>query len=363
RETRLKVDPTGFEVAVEGRADYREEKIDLPPGWLRGFMQLQGAMGLPMRKASLSRDAVYSLLAWLKRHKAKTSPRAIRFDLVSGQSPTLTLEPWEKEIVSRGTQYDGPPSEAIRIWGRRRLLVLSRLLPLADGIDVYLLGTGMPSFWVVRMGEMRFTLGLSGWTANDWTRGSALDLLAPPAEPTEQLIGRAARLVREQGACSFEEIQKQTSETPADCAAALRRLAHSGQVIYDLAAARYRWRQVTARALGESEIGPENPELVESRVIAKRSTISIVSRQEAPGGGDLLKAKVEGCPVDLLIDADGLIKRGTCVCGHYKKYGLRNGPCRHMLALRARSSQGETDDATDAAGWYDKLVNWSGGKN
>lgn len=30
------------------------------------------------------------------------------------------------------------------------------------------------------MGDMQLTLGLSGWTTNDWTRGSALDLLAPP---------------------------------------------------------------------------------------------------------------------------------------------------------------------------------------
>ena len=31
RETRFRVDPAGFEVATQGTADYREEKIDLPP--------------------------------------------------------------------------------------------------------------------------------------------------------------------------------------------------------------------------------------------------------------------------------------------------------------------------------------------
>ncbi len=68
-----------------GGEDYREEKIELPDGWLRGFMQLQAAMGLPMRRVPLSVGAVYSLLAFLKRHKAKTSPRAIRFELADGQ--------------------------------------------------------------------------------------------------------------------------------------------------------------------------------------------------------------------------------------------------------------------------------------
>ena len=104
------------------------------------------------------------------------------------------LEPWEQPIVSHATRYHGPEGEPIRVWGRQRLLVLARLLPLVDGVDVYLLGTGLPSFWVARMGEMRLTLGLSGWTTNDWTRGSALDLLAAPGQPSPATIEAASEL-------------------------------------------------------------------------------------------------------------------------------------------------------------------------
>src|SRR5438876_675380 len=145
RETRFNIDPQGFSVSTQDAADYREEKIDLPQGWLHGFMQLQSAMSLPMQRVTLSREAVYSILAW-------RSPRAIRFELLAGQSPRIVLEPWEKPIVSHSTVYDGPETAAIRVWGGRRLLVLSRLLPLADRFDVYLLGTGLPSFWVAQMG-------------------------------------------------------------------------------------------------------------------------------------------------------------------------------------------------------------------
>ena len=157
-------------------------------GWLRGFMTTQEAMGMPGLSVSLSREAVYSALAFLKRHKAKKSPRAVRFELLPGKAPAIVLEPWEQRIVSYGTTYDGPTTEPIRIWGARRLLVLARLLPLAERFGVLLLGTGLPSFWVAHMGEMQLTLGLSGWTTNDWTRGSALDLLAPPATITEDLL-------------------------------------------------------------------------------------------------------------------------------------------------------------------------------
>src|SRR5262249_1133295 len=108
RSTRLLVDPSGFEVAVEGRPGYREEKIDLPPSWLRGFGQLQAAMALPGERVDLPVEAVYSILAYVKRHREKTGPRSIRFTLTPGRPPSLTLEPWGVSIQSRGAPYEGP---------------------------------------------------------------------------------------------------------------------------------------------------------------------------------------------------------------------------------------------------------------
>lgn len=359
RQTRLRVDPSGFEVATKGTEEYREEKIDLPEGWLRGFMQIQVAMGLPMRRVTLSREAVYSVLAWLKRHRARTSPRAMRFELLPGKSPALVLEPWEQRIVSHGTVYQGPPGEPIRIWGTRRLLALARLLPLAEHFDVYLLGTGFPSFWVARMEEMRLTLGLSGWTTNDWTRGSALDLLAPPAQPPRDLVTRLAGWLRAERKVSFDEVQARMVASPDTCAAALSHLAHTGQVIYDLAAGVYRWRQVMPMAVGEAEIGPENPELLASRTIASRRQVNIESRQEAPRGGVIYTGTAEGKPVELLVDGDGMIRRGKCVCGHHRRAGIRMGPCRHLLALRHAALKSDEGSDTSAAQWYNRLRRWA----
>ncbi len=359
RQTRFRVDPSGFEVATEGSDDYREEKIDLPEGWLRGFMQIQGAMGLPMRCVSLSREAVYSVLAWHKRHKAKKSPRAMRFELLPDEPPALVLEPWQQRIVSHATRYRGPAGEPIRIWGTRRLLVLARVLPLAERFDVYLLGTGMPSFWVARMGEMRLTLGQSGWTANDWTRGSALDLLAPPATASRDLIERTADLLRSRRAATFDEIRSQTVTNPGTCAAALSHLAHSGQVIHDLVAGVYRWRQVMPMAVGEAEMGPENAELVASRKIVASRRATVESRQEAPGGATIYTGTAEDKPVELLVDADGMIKRGKCLCGHHQRAGIRMGPCRHLLAIRQTVLKGEPGREESTTSWYSRLQRWA----
>ena len=355
RDTRFRVDPQGFEVATQGQADYREEKIDLPQGWLRGFMQIQAAMTMPSLSVPLSREAVYSILAWLRRHKAHTSPRAMRFELLPGQAPRIVLEPWEQAVVSHGTVYHGPPVEPIRVWGAKRVLVLARLLPLADRFDVYLLGTGLPHFWVARMGEMRLTLGLSGWTTNDWTRSSALDMLAPPAQPSRELVLSTAATLQSLRAASLTQVQQHTQSDTAHTAAALRHLAQSGQLIYDLAAERYRWRQVMPQPLGEAEIGPEHEELTGLRQILQRGRAAIETRQELPTGGKLLTGKAESTPVEILLDGDGRIRRGKCLCGWYRKYGIRNGPCRHMMALRTLELQG---GAAASGSWLERFKNW-----
>lgn len=348
RETRFLVDPTGFEVKTETAPDYREEKIDLPDGWLRGFMTTQEAMGMPSQRVRLSRDAVYSVLAFLKRHKAKASPRAIRFELLPGKPPTLVLEPWEQRIVSYGPAYGGPATEPIRIWGARRLLVLSRLLPLADRFDVHLLGTGLPSFWVASMGEMSLTLGLSGWTTNDWTRGSALDLLSPPATVTEDLVHRIASTLQSQRSMTIAQLQAATMGSPASISAALRRLAFAGQVIYDLPRGVYRFRQVMPMPLGEAQLGPENAELTGARQLMLSRDVKIIS-SERTAKAVVTMGKIGSNAVEVMSDLDGRIRRGKCDCSHFRKFGIRNGPCRHMIALRYVSGASRASGGTLAS--------------
>lgn len=358
RQTIFRVDTHGFEIQSKGSETYREEKIDLPKGWLRGFMQIQAAMGLPKRKVSLTREAVYSLLAWLKDHREKTGPRAIRFDLVPGKAPKMVLEPWEKPVHSHGTIYDGPVGEPVRIWGRRRLLALSRLLPLTDGIDVYLLGSGFPSFWLVKMGEMRFTLALSGWTSNDWTRGSAMDLLAPPMDPQDQWLAKAAHFIQKSRSVSFKEIESIVGYGPPAAASTLNHLALTGQVIYDLDANVFRWRQVLPMVLGEAEIGEPNTELAAAAILNDKSKVRVISAEQVIKGSKLIKAKADNSKVELIIDPDGVIKRGSCHCEHHRKFGLKNGPCRHLIAARSAAMQLEANNEPGTQNWYDALTKW-----
>ncbi len=357
RQTRFEIDPVGFEVHVEQEAGYREEKIDLPPSWLRGFMQMQAAMSLPLRRVPVSREGLYGVLAWLKLHRAKKGSRALRFELTPGRPVELVLEPWEKRIVLHGTPYAGSRAETIRTWGRDRLRLLARLLPLAEGAEVYLLGSGLPSFWSVRMGEMRLVLGLSGWTANDWTGGSALDQLAPPAEPDTALLRQLGAAFVASPMLTFEQVRQRTKAAPALVAAGLNRLAQLGQVIHDLPAGAYRWRQIMPSALSTHELGPEAPETAAGRDLVKQRQVRLERNEPSGASGlRLLAGKVSGTAAEVVLDPDGRIVRGKCTCSHHHQFGLRRGPCRHLQALR-RAGQGEGVRSSSLDEWYRSLWN------
>ncbi|HJL17166.1 MAG TPA: SWIM zinc finger family protein [Sandaracinaceae bacterium LLY-WYZ-13_1] len=341
RETRLHVDPEGFEVRTEGAADVREEKIDLPSSWLRGFGQISAATALPSRTVDLPVEAVYSILAHLARHREKHGPRSIRFDLEPGRSAILTLDPWEVVIPSRGRAYAGEKREEIKVWGRRRLMVLGRLLPIAERFEVHLLGSGMPSIWIAHCGEMRFVLALSGWTTNDWTSAATLQLLSGTWQPDVRTIDAATSYLRAHRTASAQDLADGIGRDVGAVRAAMHRLCEQGQAIYDFAAGAYRWRQVVDRALGDDELGPEPPELTKGRTLFIDEQVTITRDERIGDGRRLVMAKVGSYECESLFDADGVQARARCGCSHFHRFKLKKGPCRHLIALRLQATVGD----------------------
>lgn len=340
RTTRLFVDPRGFEVRLDDRPDYREEKIDLPPSWLRGFGQISATSGLTRHTVEIDTATLYSLLAHLRRHREKQGPRAIVFELRRGKPPTLVVEPWGLRLEVRGRIYEGAIDEDIKVWGRRRLSVLARLLPMIERLEVQLLGSGLPSLWIATMGEMRFVLALSGWTTNDWTRGTGLDLLSGAIhsdEATRQAVWtflRGARLATR--ASLAEELRAGEN----DIAGALHQLAREGQLLYDPVTRAYRFRQVVDIPEARAVMTQEPEELTKGKELFLGGRVAL-EKSEIVGPKRYLSAKVAGDTCEALIDSDGLMTRARCSCHHFFKNGLRAGPCRHLLALRLTVLGGE----------------------
>ena len=182
KTTKFEIDPSGFEVQTSNEEDFKEVKIDLPDSWVRGFLQVSSAMSLPATRFDLHPMDIHNICFVLRRHKEKKGPRSMRYHLTPGQPVRVVFDPWGIEVVCPRSPYTGTQEQEIRVWGRRRINILERLIPVAKKFTVHLLGTGMPSFYVADLGDMSFTLGLSGWTANDWSQSGNFDLIAPRAD-------------------------------------------------------------------------------------------------------------------------------------------------------------------------------------
>src|SRR5690606_38962879 len=127
------------------------------------------AASLPATQVVFSASTIAELLLALRSRREREGPRSLKFHLVPGGRPTIEIEPWGTVISESSQLWQGEAAQEIRIWGRRRLLVLESMLPHAQDVTVQLLGTGMPSYWSVANNGHRFDLGLSGWTENDWS--------------------------------------------------------------------------------------------------------------------------------------------------------------------------------------------------
>lgn len=197
RLTQLKIDPDGFNIQTSGEESFDEKKIDLPDSWVRGFLQVSSAMTLPMVKLTLQPMDIYNLCYRLRRKKERVGPRSMRFVLEPGKPIKVIFDPWGDEVICSRSIYQGDSARTIKVWGRRRLHILERLIPIASKFDVYLLGDGMPSFYVADLGGMTFTLGLSGWSASDWSKLGNFDLLAPRQDVDGATMNRVYQALNE----------------------------------------------------------------------------------------------------------------------------------------------------------------------
>ncbi|RZK12966.1 MAG: SWIM zinc finger family protein [Flavobacterium sp.] len=341
KETDFKIDPSGFEIQTSQEELYKEVKIDLPDSWVRGFLQVSSAMTLPTVSFDLHPLDVYNFCLLLRRFKEKKGPRSIRYILKPGQPVKAIFEPWNKEIVCSRSVYTGSTEHEIRVWGRRRLLILERLIPVAQKFTVHLVGTGLPSFYVADMGDMNFTLGLSGWTANDWSRAGNFDLLAPRGEVDIDTKQKVFGALKKTWMADTETLAKETATDSAAITNALTAYTQAGRVIYDINKKVYRVRELSKEPLPAEKLRFANPQEEMASALLNESTIKL--QQETLDEGYRLwgsiKTKKRSFNPELVIDKDERIIGGNCDCSFYIENKLYKGPCEHMLALRLSSNK------------------------
>lgn len=352
RQTWLRVDVQGLEVSTVGAGGRFEQKVDLPEPWVRGFLQVQSAMAMPGTRLRIRPVDLLAAIRFLKVTKARLSPRALRYEFEPGQDARLVLEPWEQVIPLVGAEHSYAEPRVVRTWGRRRLRLLETLLPYADGVDVYLKGRAMPSFYAVHLGEVTFVLGLSGWSENGFRNAAGLDLLASQQKTDPALVEKTQGLLAEKYTLKVDQLAAALAVDMATAAALLHQCVRSAQAMYDVEARAWRHRPLFEEPIDVDRFYPVDERveaaerllqanLVTTQSCTPRQTLK-VRRLPTPDGHVHRTVihwdwQVNGAAaeeqVELVVTQEDRIIFGVCTCAFFKEHILARGPCSHMLAL------------------------------
>jgi len=343
KKTRFEVDPTGFTTQTGTDAAYKEVKIDLPDSWVRGFLQVNSAMSLQATRVDLHPMDVHNFLFVLRRQKEKKGPRSMRYRLTPGQPVKVVFEPWNLEVTCPRSIFQGEGTHDIRVWGRRRLLILERLIAVARRFTVHLLGSGMPSFYVADLGDLSFTLGLSGWTANDWSTAGNFDLMAPRTEVDEFTRRRVFDALKETWRETPEALAARLGMDRATVLGALGAYTQAGRAIWDLNKNVYRARELSREPLPMEKLRFSNErEEKATRFLEARAVVAQGKPSNVDGSLELRGTVKDGGKVHtpaLRLDGDQRMVFGECTCNFFQQNKLFKGPCEHLLALRLQHSK------------------------
>ena len=363
RETLFVVSERGASLAVQSpkqTTEILEKKASIPDSWIRGFLQVQSAGLLERKTFRISPMDLYNVIRRLRLHAdLKNKGRAIRVELIPGRPPRLALEPWEFVITTSAKPYDGAQPEIIRLWGRRRLDLFTRLLPFAESVDVHLLGAGLPSFFVLKAGPIRFTLCLSGFTSENWARTISLDLLLPRDDSPAPEGERVLEFMKERRRARLDEI---ASELNLDKGAALRALQEGcrrGLLMYDLEF--FRFRPLSRDPLPMEKFQYRNARERAAYGLLESGAALLEQATRAHDGSLEVTGNVRPSPeaqayrVLLVLNEEGGARKAECTCSFYRKNQLKKGPCEHIIALgllQKRESKNEDRNPARETRWF-----------
>jgi hypothetical protein len=297
---------------------------------------------------------LYNVLRHLRMNgDRKGKRRGLRFELVPAQQPRIVAEPWETVFTTTEDVFRGKAARLIRVWGRRRLMTMKRFLPFVQTVDVYLLGSGLPSFWVFRGGDVTLTLGLTGFTGANWSSALGFDLLLPrktqDGEPTRKIV---AYLKDDHWKSDAKELAAQTGVKGAALVEAIQVGCQNGELMYDIAHNVYRYRPITGQPLDLARLQFRNQrEKVAHDLLTRRGAVKIQSENRIAGVGLELTGQVsveedkrDYRPQMVLAD-EGQVRKVTCTCAGFRKQGIKAGPCVHLIALRLAYAEKEAKKA------------------
>jgi predicted ArsR family transcriptional regulator len=368
RSTTFRIGPEGFEVKTSGAGGRFEKKVELPENWVRGFLQVQAAMGLPGTRVQVKPIDLLAAIRTLSVTKAKVSPRGLRYEFEPGQDVKLILEPWETVIPFEGASHNYTERKTTRVWGRRRLKLIEGLLPFAEQVDIYLKGRALPSFYAVKLPGMTFLLGVTGWSGAAFTNTGGFDLLASGTAEDDPKLPAALELLRKNYHVSIDRLADALAIDKVAASRILVRLCRQGRAMFDVEARDYRHRELFEKPADEATYFPPDLRQELANAFLAKSEVKVTSctveetrkirKFRDPQTGDakekvvreivyrdwrVIGEVVDQKPVEIAVNDNGRIIFGRCSCPHFAEHLMNQGPCEHMLALFKASESQRTD--------------------
>lgn len=318
----------------------REKKIDLPESWVKGLVEVQAALSLASVDVIIDSWRLADVLAILESRREKEGPRSLLFELKPGEPVSVLIEPWSERVVVNSQPWKGKEPRSIKVWGRRRLRVLTDLLTMTDSVTVRLLDSGMPSFWSIQVAGIGLTVGLSGWSSQDWAGHTRFSAFVPRAEFDVADVHQARFLLKSSHAANVSTVATNLNIEPSVARALLQHLCQQGVAMFDPDSDKYLARELfpNGEVVKESPAGRE-----ESRglLLAQQATFSQYNDELTPQErtvSSLISYEGESETTLVRFDSDGRATFGECTCNYFRYNKLKKGPCRHMVALVVKSS-------------------------
>ncbi|MES2411363.1 MAG: SWIM zinc finger family protein [Bacteroidota bacterium] len=346
KETKFVIDPSGFEVSTEQQETFKETKIDVPDSWVRGLLQVNSAMMLGGVEIDLHPMDIYNICFHLKRKKEKEGPRSLRFIFKPGQPLKIVFEPWNFILECPRSPYLGTTEFEVRMWGRRRLLLLERLIPVTKKFSAIFMGTGLPSFFIADMGDMSFTLGMSGWTNNDWAAQGNFDLLAPRHEVDPMTMQQVYSTLRNTWFNTIDGLSKELKMENKTVMSAFMIFAQSGRAMYDINKKVYRIRELSRDPIDGGKLRFLNEREEQARIFTDSGAVKINNQTALENGNRKLtgtitdKGKKQSS--EIVFNKDEMVIDANCSCNYFQQNKMYKGPCEHIIALNIQSKEKES---------------------
>lgn len=349
-----------------------EKRINVPKSWIRSLLQVQSASQLPQDTIELDPIALYNVLFELRMHAdIKGKKRGLLIELRPQQLPVIILEPFNiavtTQISKQSKPYQGSQAKLIRLWGRRRLSLLKRLLPYCKKVSVSLLGQGMPSYWTLSGDGFHFTFAMTGFSQSNWSQALGFDLLLPKRPKTSNLEdGDKQQDLKEllnqiqQQPYHLDKLNKKEKSTAHQ---QLLTASQQGLIRYDMATQTYYYRPLTQEPLDMEAFAYHNPaEKQAYDLISRTKAITKFSVENLASQGVLIQADIHvdedrrSYHSQLQLNEEGLVTRAECSCPQFLQHRLTQGVCAHLIALRLAYNDFDPNSNSNPENWQETRI-------